>query len=464
MNPHIFREYDVRGVVGRDLDAEVAVALGRGLGTLVAERLAGRAGRVLVGRDCRLSSPELADAVARGLEQTGMRVVELGMVPTPVLYFAAHQQDADAAVQVTGSHNPPEYNGLKVVVGGASFYGEAIQALRRVIESGTFTLGNGTRESAGTAVEDYVRWVTENVRPGRRRLKVVVDAGNGAGGPAAVAVLEGLGVDVVPLYCEPDGRFPNHHPDPTQLEALAALREAVGVHAADLGVGLDGDADRIGVIDERGEVLWGDKLLLVLARRLLQESPGAMVLGEVKCSQTLFDDIEAHGGRPLMWKVGHSLIKAKMKETGALLAGEMSGHVFFSDRYFGFDDAIYTAARLVELLSSDERPLSAYLEGVPATFATPELRIDAGDDAAKFRAAEAVARHYREGGGDGVREVVTLDGVRVVFADGWGLVRASNTQPVLVMRAEATSAARRDALEAELRGRIDEALRQARSE
>jgi phosphomannomutase / phosphoglucomutase len=447
---HAFREYDIRGVAERDLSTPLAVALGRGFGTLIG---AGGRPRVAVARDCRVSSERLRDALVSGLEASGCDVVDVGVGPSPLLYFAAHHLRTDGAVMVTGSHNPPDENGFKMMRGLAPFFGPDIVALRKAVEAGEFAAGAGSVRHEN--IDDaYVAALAAGVKLGRPLpFKVVVDAGNGAGGPLAVRALAACGVEAEALYCEMDGRFPNHHPDPTQPENLRELVERVRATGARAGLAFDGDADRLGVVDERGEVLWGDRLLLLFARRLLRERPGAAVLGEVKCSQVLYDDIAAHGGRPILWKTGHSLIKTKMKEEGALLAGEMSGHLFFADRWFGFDDAIYAALRFVELLAEEGKSPSELLADVPATSVTPELRV-ACPDALKFRAVEAVLRRYRA-----THEVVDVDGARILFGGGaWGLVRASNTQPVLVLRFEAESDARRDALRAEVEAALAEEL------
>ncbi|MBN1945101.1 MAG: phosphomannomutase/phosphoglucomutase [Bradymonadales bacterium] len=451
MNPHIFREYDIRGVVDQDLTDEGVTDLGRAFGTYLV-RQGGK--RLAVGWDCRLSSPRFAEAFVTGAVQAGVTAIEIGMVPTPVLYFTAIKERTDGAVQITGSHNPPEYNGFKLMLGEEAVYGEQIQEIQRIIAQQDWRSAQGERLGLTDVLQHYVDWIAGHIHPGSRSVKVVVDGGNGMAGPAILPLLKRLGVEVIALYCEPDGTFPNHHPDPTLPESLSLLSERVLAEGADFGVGYDGDADRIGVVDEGGRTLWGDMLMVIFARSLLVENPGATIVGEVKCSQTLFDDIAAHGGNPLMWKVGHSLIKAKMKEVGALLAGEMSGHIFFAHRYFGFDDAIYATARLVELVSRTEAPLSSLVEGIPRTYVTPELRLEMPDDAVKFEVAARVARELAERQAPGVKEVVTVDGVRVVYQDGWGLIRASNTQPVLVLRAEATSQFRRDEIEADLRARV----------
>jgi phosphomannomutase/phosphoglucomutase len=450
LSPTIFREYDIRGLVDRDLTEEAVALVGRALGTRIREA-GGR--RAAVGRDARLSGPKFAAAMIGALRATGVDVLDLGIVPTPLTYFAAHTAGVDGICMITGSHNPPEYNGLKIGLGSATFHGEEIQALRRLAESGRFAEGAGS-VAPYDVVTPYRAHVRENVRMGKRKLKVVVDAGNGTGGVVAVPLFESLGLEVVPLFVEMDGRFPNHHADPTVEKNLEHLKAKVRETGADLGIAWDGDADRVGAVDERGGVLWGDQIMILFSRALLAEQPGAAIVGEVKCSFTLYDDIAKRGGRPIMWKAGHSLIKAKMKEEGALLAGEMSGHIFFAHRWFGFDDGIYSAARLLELLSRTDAPLSALLADVPRTFSTPELRVDCPEEK-KFevvrRAQEWFAKRY---------QAVTVDGVRVVFPDGWGLVRASNTQPLLVLRFEATTRERLEEIQALVRERLDWILRE----
>ncbi|MGM0574816.1 MAG: phosphomannomutase/phosphoglucomutase [Myxococcota bacterium] len=427
MNPGIFRAYDVRGVADEDLTDDVVRYLGRAYGTLV-RRSDGRT--VCVGRDCRLHGPRLHAAFLDGLLGTGVDVIDVGVVSTPLLYFGVFHHDVDGGVQITGSHNPPEFNGFKLMRGKDTLHGDGIQALRRLIESGDFETGAGTvREQP--ILDTYVDYVTDNLEMGDRRLRVVVDGGNGTGGPPAMALLKRLGVAVVPMYVDMDGTFPNHHPDPTVVENLEELIERVQAEEADLGVAYDGDADRIGVIDERGEIVWGDRLMIVLSRDVLKDHPGAPIVSEVKCSQTLFDDIAARGGRPVMSKVGHSIIKERMKQEEALLGGEMSGHIFFRHRWFGFDDAVYATGRLLEILSRTDQPLSALLADVPPTHATPELRLPCADDE-KFDLVDRAVAYFKER-----FDVVDIDGARVNFGDGWGLIRASNTQPVVVLRAEA---------------------------
>jgi phosphomannomutase/phosphoglucomutase len=436
MNPEIFRQYDVRGVVDVDLTPPVVERLGRGIGTTI---LAERGPKVVVGRDCRLSSPMIHDSLVKGLVASGAEVTSVGVCPTPVLYFALHHLAPSGGVMITGSHNPPDYNGFKICIGTEPIYGDRIQDLRRLIEDAAFAsdAGDYAEEVIVPAYQSYVR---ERVSLSAS-VSLAVDAGNGTGGHVAVPIMRGLGCDVTCLYCDMDGRFPNHHPDPTVEKNLTNLRQAVLDGGLQVGIGYDGDADRLGVIDERGRILWGDKLLALFARSLLERHPGSPVVGEVKCSQVVYDDISAHGGRPIMWKTGHSLIRQKMRETGALLAGEMSGHLFFRDRYLGYDDAIYASLRLLEIISTAKVGLSELLADLPVTYATPEIRVDCADER-KFEVVDAVSRSLARD-----HEVVTVDGVRVRFADGWGLLRASNTQPVLVMRFEALSPKRLDAIE-----------------
>jgi len=450
LSPTIFREYDIRGLVDQDLTEEAVHLVGMAFGTRVREA-GGR--KAAVGRDARLSGPRFAKAAISALRSTGLDVLDLGIVPTPLTYFAAHTAGVDGICMITGSHNPPEYNGLKLGLGAATYHGEEIQALRRLAESGKFATGAGA-VAPYDVVGPYLAYVKQNLRLGKRRLKVVVDAGNGTGGVVAVPLFQSLGIEVVPLFIQMDGRFPNHHPDPTVEKNLEHLKAKVKETGADVGIAYDGDADRVGAVDEKGHVLWGDQLMILFSRALLAEVPGSAIVGEVKCSFTLYDDIAKRGGRPIMWKAGHSLIKAKMKEEKALLAGEMSGHIFFGHRWFGFDDGIYSSGRLLELLSRTEAPLSALLADVPRTESTPELRVDCPDDK-KFevvrRAQEFFAARY---------QAVTVDGVRVVFPDGWGLVRASNTQPLLVLRFEAKTRARLDEIQGLIRGKVDEIMRE----
>lgn len=445
-DPTILREYDVRGIVGTTLAAADAHALGRAFGTVVA----GRGGkRVCVGRDGRLSSPEMAGALADGLRAAGIDVIDIGGCPTPMLYFSVHHQDADGGVMITGSHNPPDYNGFKMMLGKGPFFGDDIQNLGRIAADGAFAEGTGALTQVDL-FDDYIARMMQDYRPGRP-LKVVWDCGNGATGPAAEALAKALPGEHRVLFPEVDGTFPNHHPDPTLPETLEFLREAVAEMGADIGIGFDGDGDRIGVIDNQGRVLWGDQLVAVYATEVLAEHPGATVIADVKASRVLFDRIAELGGEPLMWRTGHSLIKTKMAEIGAPLAGEMSGHLFFKDRYFGFDDALYAAVRLISLLARADRPLSAFRDELRETMSTPEIRFPCSEER-KFSAVEEVRANLE--GVPGI-EVNGIDGVRVSSADGWWLLRASNTQDVLVARAEAEDQAALDRLKDAVRGALD---------
>jgi len=445
-DPTILREYDVRGIVGRTLRAEDARALGRAFGTVVATK-DGR--RVAVGRDGRLSSPEMAAAVIDGLISAGIEVIDLGGCPTPALYFGVHHAAADGGIMVTGSHNPPDYNGFKMMLGTGPFFGADIQHLGEIAATGRYAAGSGSVEAV-SILEPYVDRLLADLRPGRD-LTVVWDCGNGAAGPAVTALCQRLPGRHRVLYPEVDGTFPNHHPDPTLPETLEGLRAAVAETGADLGVAFDGDADRIGVIDERGRVIWGDQLVAIFAAEILRERPGATIIADVKASQTLFDRIAALGGAPLMWRTGHSLIKTKMAETGAPLAGEMSGHIFFRDRYYGFDDALYAAVRLMSLVAGGPAPVSALRDVLPAVVNTPEIRFPCAEER-KFAVVEAVEAALA--GREDVA-VSDIDGVRVTSADGWWLLRASNTQDVLVARCESGSDAGLSRVKDQLRAAVD---------
>ncbi len=435
MKEHIFRQYDVRGIVGDDLDATVTEAVGRAFGSHVRAATGSATPRVAVGRDNRLSSPELADGLVAGLRAAGADVLDAGTVPTPVLYWTEVTHAADAGVQITGSHNPPEWNGVKMTVGRASLYGDAIKDLHRRIVDGDVSSGSGGREEV-EVLDRYVADVAGRFELGRP-MKVAADCGNGTGALVAVPLLEALGVEVTELFCDSDGTFPNHHPDPTVDENLADLVRAVRAEPHDLGVAFDGDADRVGAIDETGAVVRGDMLLLLFGLDLLaKRGPGQKLVFDVKCSQALPEVFAAAGGEPIMWKTGHSLQKAKMKETGALLAGELSGHIMVADDYFGFDDALYDACRLVSLLSHSDRPLSAMLAEFPAYVATPEIRVDVTEEQ-KWTIVDRAVAHFRRS-----HEVIDVDGARVLFGDGWALLRSSNTQPVIVARFEARTAER----------------------
>ena len=432
MNPNIFREYDIRGIVGDQLTDETVAVLGRAIGTFLVQN---GAKRIAIGYDARESSPRYCEILAAGLNQSGCDAVLIGMVPTPVLYHAVYTSGVDGGVMITGSHNPPDHNGFKICLGKAALFGSQIQEIKHIaLKAETRAVASvpltGTIESLNV-LQEYIADVISRVDLGPRRLKVVIDAGNGMGGVTAVPVYRELGVEMVELFTEPDSNFPNHHPDPTVTENLQDMIVAVRENGADLGLAFDGDADRIGVVDENGRIIWGDELMVLLSRSILKTRPGATIIAEVKCSQTLFDDIEKHGGRPLMWKAGHSLIKAKMKETNAALAGEMSGHIFFADRFYGFDDATYAGARILEILSKTDQPLSTLLADLPKTFSTPELRVDCSDET-KFEVVKRIAEHF-----SGTHEVIKIDGARILFRYGWGLVRPSNTQAILVLRFEA---------------------------
>ena len=429
MQKSIFREYDIRGVVDRDLTPDVVRAIGQAVGSLAAER--GETS-VAVGRDGRLSSPALGEALKAGIRAAGLDVIDLGAVSTPVLYYATHTlAETRAGVMVTGSHNPPQYNGLKIVIDRIALHGEVIRDLRRRIETGDLRQGSGRERSAHIRL-DYIRRVSEAL-PLPKPLKVVVDCGNAIAAKTAPPLLRALGCAVVELYCEVDGRFPNHHPDPSVPENLADLQAAVREHQADIGLAFDGDADRLGVVTGAGEIIWPDRVLMPLAEEVLMQHPGAAIVYDVKCSWHLTRLIERLGGQPILWKSGHSLIKAKMRETGALLGGEMTGHFVHADDWFGFDDAFYAAARLLRLLARRGGSSAEFFAAWPAGLSTPELRLDMAEGA-PFAFMERLAAQADFGP---EAQVITLDGLRVEFPQGWGLVRASNTTPSLVLRFEA---------------------------
>jgi len=429
--PEIFKAYDVRGVVGRTLTAEGVALIGRALGSVC---LAGGGRAVVIGRDGRLSGPELAQALARGIQASGADVVDVGMVTTPMGYFAAHHLQTGSAVMVTGSHNPPEYNGLKMVLNGTTLAGEAIQALRRRIEAGDFASGSGGYRAADVR-EAYLARIAGDVRLARP-LRLAVDCGNGVAGGVAPELYRRLGCTVTELFCEVDGTFPNHHPDPTQPANLADLVAELARGESELGLAFDGDGDRLGVVTRSGAIIFADRLLMPLAADVLARRPGADVVFDVKCTRNLPQWIRRHGGRPSMWKTGHSLIKARLKETGAPLAGEMSGHIFFAERWYGFDDGLYAGARLLEVLSRSADP-SAVLEALPDSVTTPELHLPL----AEGEPHRLIAELQRDAQFPGAAEVITLDGLRVEYPDGFGLARASNTTPVIVLRFEANDAA-----------------------
>lgn len=445
-----FREYDIRGVADRDLSDELAASLGRAfVGTLRDGLPAGAPLHIAVARDGRLSSPRLFAALTGGLVQAGARVTDAGVGPTPLLYFAAHHLGADGAIMITASHNDAPDNGFKMMRGKASFFGADLQALADRIEAGVDDAVRieGGRVEARDLADAYIAHVKASARVTRTDLRFVVDAGNGSAGPLGIAALRALGFAPDPLFCDIDGHFPNHHPDPTVPKNLEALKLRMIETGADLGIAWDGDGDRLGAVDRDGEIVWGDRLMILFSRALLRDHPGAKILGEVKCSNTLYADIAAHGGEPIVWKTGHSLIKTKMKEVGALLAGEMSGHMFFADRWPGFDDATYATVRLLEILGAERKTMGELLADVPRTFSTPEIRV-ACADAIKGSVVRRVTEHYRAR-----YRVLDIDGARVDFGDGaWGLCRASNTGPVLVLRFEALTSERLAAIRADVEG------------
>ncbi|MEC7740196.1 MAG: phosphomannomutase/phosphoglucomutase [Gemmatimonadota bacterium] len=450
MKSHIFRQYDIRGIVGEDLDAEVTEAVGRAFGSRVRLDSSSRSPTVAVGYDNRSTSPALAKGLIAGIRSAGVDVLDIGTVPTPVLYWSEVTLGADAGVQITGSHNPPEWNGIKMTHGGSSLYGDAIQDLLRSIQASNFTSGSGGYERI-TVLDHYVDDIAGRFNL-ERPMRVAVDCGNGTGSILAVRLLEAIGVEVTPLFCESDPTFPNHHPDPTVDDNLIDLIRSVESGNHDLGVAFDGDADRIGAIDDQGQIIRGDILLLLFGLDLLKKrGPGQKLIFDVKCSQVLPELFEKAGGEPIMWQTGHSLIKNKMRETGALLAGELSGHIMIADDYLGFDDALYDACRLIEIISRSGRTLSEMVSDFPEYRSTPEIRIDVTEDQKWTVVSEALV-YFKE-----KYDVISVDGVRILFGDGWALLRASNTQPVIVVRFEARSESRL----IEIRTEIAEWLTQA---
>jgi phosphomannomutase/phosphoglucomutase len=432
INPSIFREYDIRGVADRDLTDQTVKLLGQAFGTTVRRK---GLTDVLVGMDNRYSSPRLARALTAGLLSTGCRVVDIGTVVTPIFYYARVKYGMEAGVMITGSHNPSEDNGFKIALGAGTIYGQEIQALRKLIEDEDFISGNGS-VSTSNPVPDYMQMLREKITLGPKKPKVVVDCGNGTASFFAVEIVEAMGCRVIPLYCEPNPDFPNHHPDPVKRKNLQDLIKTVLIEKADAGIAFDGDADRIGVVDDTGEVIWGDQFMALMWPEILAKHPGAPSIIEVKCSQTLVDEVERLGGKPIFYKTGHSLIKAKMKELDAPFTGEMSGHMFFADEYFGYDDAFYATGRLLRMLSNAGPPLSAMVKDLPKYYSTAETRVPCPDEV-KFEVVKRLQNFFRE-----KYQVIDVDGVRVLFGDGWGLVRSSNTQPVLVARCEAKTPAR----------------------
>jgi phosphomannomutase / phosphoglucomutase len=444
----VFRQYDVRGLVDRELTPEFARALGRAFASVATDRL-GHAPVIAVGRDNRPSGPALSEGIRQGIVGAGGTALDVGTLPTPALYFGVSALETDGGLQVTGSHNPPEFNGFKMVLAGEAFHGNDILELWEIIMAERWRSGRGKEASDASVLQRYREGILSRHRL-ERPVRVVVDCGNGVGSLIAVSTLRGLGAEVTPLFCESDGSFPNHHPDPTVPENLRDLQLEVRRTGAELGIAFDGDADRIGAVDETGEIVFGDQLLVIFGRDAVRRfGPGSPVIFDVKCSEVLPQALTAAGARPVMWKTGHSLIKSKMKELKAPLAGEMSGHMFFGGDYLGFDDALFAAARLLEIVSRQRFGLAGLLADLPRTFATPEIRVECAEEE-KFDLVERAAAHFAA-----LYPVNTIDGVRITFPKGWGLLRASNTQPVLVMRFEATGPELRDEYRSEVEGWLE---------
>ncbi|MDP8232088.1 MAG: phosphomannomutase/phosphoglucomutase [Candidatus Zophobacter franzmannii] len=445
VNPQTFRQYDIRGVVGTDLTDGILYLIGKGFGTWLRRR---GLKSVSLGGDARLSTPSFKEHFTKGLMETGCDVIDIGIVATPVMYFSIWALKTDAGAMITASHNPSEYNGIKLNNGLASVYGSEIKDILKLIQDEDFESGEGTFLVNEVVEQRYIDYIIANIDI-QRPVKVVVDGGNGMGGPYLPQILRKLGCEVTEIFCDPDGRFPNHHPDPTVLKYNKHLIDKVEETQAEAGLGMDGDADRIGVIDEEGNMLYGDQILNILARDYLEKNPGATVLADVKCSKNLFDDIAAYGGKPIMYKTGHANIKNEMRNKGIKVGGEMSGHVFLGDRYLGFDDAIYVSCRFVEIMSRMDKPVSQYLADQPKMYNTPELHVDV-PESDKFAIVNKVVQSFKDEG----YNVNDIDGVRVTFEDGWGLCRASNTTPVLVFRFEATTEKRMIEIEKLFRGKL----------
>jgi phosphomannomutase/phosphoglucomutase len=438
----IFREYDIRGIVGETLDADGARTLGKGFGTYLSTQ---RGKTVAVGRDNRLSSFDLQQAVIAGLVSTGLQVIDLGQLPTPAFYFSVIHLQIDGGIMVTASHNPPHYNGFKMRRGERAVFGEEIQKIREIIEKGSFTVGRGRSETLDI-VDDYLSAITSRIRL-KRPLKVVADAGNGTAGPLVTRLLKGLGCEIVELYCEPDGTFPHHLPDPTVESNLVDLIAQVKEQRADIGVAYDGDGDRLGAVDENGNIVWGDQLLSLFTVEILQRKPAPVVF-DVKCSQALIETIKQCGGTPVMWKTGYPNIQAKMIEVQAPVGGEMSGHFYFMDDYFGFDDGIFTSCRLLQLISNTDQSLSELLRALPHYQSTPEIRAECSEKE-KFTIVQELKAYFEER-----YETINVDGIRILFEDGWALIRASNTQPILVLRFEAKTQERMKEIQKIVRERL----------
>ncbi|MEK7724511.1 MAG: phosphomannomutase/phosphoglucomutase [Acidobacteriota bacterium] len=429
MNPTIFREYDIRGIVGEDLNEKIVRQIGLAIGTYFRKN---NAKRIAIGYDARESSPKFCEILVESLNQTGCDCLLIGRVPTPVLYFTTFTKEVDSGVMITGSHNPSHHNGFKISLGKDSLYGKQIQEIKEIALAGDFAEGIGKTEDL-EILDDYFIQLFKRINLGNRKLKVVIDAGNGMGGVTAVPFYQNLGVEIIELFCEPDSSFPNHQPDPSQEKNLQDLINKVVETKADIGIAFDGDADRITIIDEIGRIIWGDELMILLSREVLMENPNSTIIAEVKCTQALFDEIERLGGKAIMSKAGHSIIKAKMKETNAVLAGEMSGHIFFADRFYGFDDACYAGARVLEILSKTDKTLSGIFAEFPQTFSTSEIRVTCAEEK-KAIVIEKLIEEFSK-----TNEIKTIDGIRIKFENGWGLVRPSNTQALLILRFEANS-------------------------
>ncbi len=450
VNPQIFRQYDIRGIVGTDLTDDSVYLIGKGFGTWLRRR---DLKCVTLGGDARLSTPSFKKQFAKGLMETGCDVIDIGIVATPIMYFSIWSIDADAGAMITASHNPSEYNGIKLNNGLASVYGGEIKEILQFILDKDFETGEGSFIEDTSIEKKYFDYVLDNIKL-ERPLKVVVDGGNGMGGPYLPYLLKEMGCDVTEIFCDPDGTFPNHHPDPTVLKNNQHLIAKVKEVGADAGIGLDGDADRIGVIDEKGNMLYGDQILNILARDFLKDNPGEPVLADVKCSKNLFDDIAKYNGKPIMYKTGHANIKNEMRSKGIKVGGEMSGHIFLKDRFLGFDDAIYVSCRFVEIMSRTKEPVSSFLADQPKMYNTPELHIKV-PETDKFNIVAKIVQNFKDEG----YNVNDIDGVRVTFEDGWGLCRASNTTPVLVLRFEATTEARMKEIEALFNKKLDAILK-----
>lgn len=450
----IFREYDIRGIADKDLSEDLAYELGLTYAEIAFEHFKEKKTiTVSVGRDCRLTSDKYALSLMNGLTDGGLNVVDLNVCPTPLTYYSVFHKNLDGGIMVTGSHNPSDYNGFKICLGKDTLHGEQIQTIRKKIEAGSkkhATKGSITKYE--NVIEDYIHELVQKTKP-LKKLKIVLDSGNGTASTVAPELFKKIGADIIPLFCELDGRFPNHHPDPTVVKNLKALIETVQKENADFGVAFDGDSDRIGLVDNKGTVIFGDEIMILFSRDVLKSNPGATIISEVKSSYRLYDDIASRGGNPIMWKTGHSLIKSKMKESKALLAGEMSGHIFFSDRYYGYDDAIYAALRMYEIVSDSQKPLSEHLMDLPKTVNTPEIRVDCDEDL-KFKLVEETTRNL-----EGVGKINLIDGIRVDFGYGWGLVRASNTQPVIVTRFEANNSENLNFIRTTIEGALNRAAK-----